>query len=121
MTSIARTAAGTVLLAATTLLTWYAWLGRDTRYQLDANGHESGPWTTGQVAGCVLTLLVLLVVAVVLRVPWLIAAATLTIAFAGAWTVQPRAPTRPACSWSARSWSSPVRPPHPHWSRSVCT
>jgi surface polysaccharide O-acyltransferase-like enzyme len=88
MTSNFRTVAGAVLLAATTLLTWYAWLGRDTRYQLDANGNESGPWTTGQVAGCALTLLVLLVIAVLLRVQWLVAAATLTIAFAAAWTVQ---------------------------------
>jgi hypothetical protein len=83
-----RSLTGAVVLAATTVLTWWLWLGRDTEYQIDANGVESGPYTTGQVAGCVLTLLVLLVAAVLLGVRPLVAAAAMTIAFTVAWTVQ---------------------------------
>jgi hypothetical protein len=83
-----RSLIGAVVLAAATVLTWYLWLGQDTEYQVDANGVQSGPYTTGQVAGCVLTLLVLLVAAVLLEVRPLIAAAAMTIAFTVAWTVQ---------------------------------
>ena len=83
-----RSLAGAVVLAAATVLTWWLWLGRDTEYQVDANGVESGPYTTGQVAGCVLSLLVLLVAAVLLGVRPLIAAAAMTIAFTVAWTAQ---------------------------------
>jgi hypothetical protein len=83
-----RSLAGAVLLAAATVATWYAWLGRDTEYQVDAAGQASGPYTTAQVAGCVLTLAALLVAAVLLRVHPMVAAATMTVAFTGAWTVQ---------------------------------
>jgi hypothetical protein len=82
-----RSLIGAVVLAAATVLTWYLWLGHDTEYQVDANGVQSGPYTTGQVAGCVLTLLVLLVAAVLLEVRPLVAAAAMTIAFTVAWTV----------------------------------
>jgi hypothetical protein len=88
MNSVLRSLAGAVVLAAATVLTWYLWLGRDDEYQIDANGVASGPYTTGQVAGCVLTLLVLLVAAVLLGVRPLIAAAAMTIAFTVAWTAQ---------------------------------
>jgi hypothetical protein len=88
MNSVPRSLAGAVVLAAATVLTWYLWLGRDDEYQIDANGVASGPYTTGQVAGCVLTLLVLLVAAVLLGVRPLIAAAAMTIAFTVAWTAQ---------------------------------
>ena len=88
MNPVLRSLAGAVVLAAATVLTWWLWLGRDTEYQVDANGVESGPYTTGQVAGCVLTLLVLLVAAVLLGVRPLIAAAAMTIAFTVAWTAQ---------------------------------
>jgi len=83
-----RSLTGAVALAAATVLTWYLWLGRDTEYQVDANGVQSGPYTTGQVAGCVLTLVVLLVAAVLLGVRPLVAAAAMTVAFTAAWTVQ---------------------------------
>lgn len=86
MTNALRSLVGAVVLAAATVLTWYLWLGRDTEYQIDANGVASGPYTTGQVAGCVLTLLVLLVAAVLLGVRPLIAAATMTLAFTITWT-----------------------------------
>ena len=88
MTDMARALIGAVLLAAATVATWWLWLGRDTEYQFDANGVPSGPYTTGQVAGCVLTLLVLLVSAVLLGVPGPVAAAASTIAFTAAWTAQ---------------------------------
>ena len=87
MTSL-RPLAGPVLLAAATVTTWYAWLGHDTRYRLDAAGHVSGPYTAAQVGGCVLTLLVLLVAAVLLRVHPPAAAAAMTVAFTAAWTAQ---------------------------------
>ena len=81
-----RTLAGAVLLAGATVVTWYAWLGHDTGYQVDAAGNQSGPYTTAQVAGCVLTLVALLVTAVLLRVRPLVAAAAATVAFTAAWT-----------------------------------
>jgi hypothetical protein len=84
-----RATAGLLALAATTVLAWWAWLGRDTTMQLDAQtGNYSGPYTTAQVAGVVLTLAALLVIAVLLRVPALPAAAVMTVAFTAAWTVQ---------------------------------
>jgi hypothetical protein len=88
MNNALRSLVGAVVLAAATVLTWYLWLGRDTEYQIDANGVASGPYTTGQVAGCVLTLLALLVAAVLLGVRPLIAAAAMTLAFTAAWTAQ---------------------------------
>ena len=78
-----------LILAAATVLSWWAWLGRDTTKTLDpATGNYSGPYTTAQVAGAVLTLAALLIAAVLLRVPALPAAAVMTIAFTAAWTVQ---------------------------------
>ena len=94
MNNALRSLVGAVILAAATVLTWWLWLGRDTEYQIDANGVASGPYTTGQVAGCVLTLLVLLVAAVLLGVRPLIAAAAMTIAFTVAWTAQAAADGR---------------------------
>jgi hypothetical protein len=84
-----RTTAGPLVLAAATVFVWWAWLGRDTEMQLDpATGTYSGPYTTAQVAGAVLTLAALLVAAVLLRVPALPAAAVMTVAFTAAWTAQ---------------------------------
>ena len=78
-----------LILAAATVLSWWAWLGRDTTKTLDpATGNYSGPYTTAQVAGAVLTLAGLLIAAVLLRVPALPAAAVMTVAFTAAWTVQ---------------------------------
>jgi hypothetical protein len=88
MTSSLRAVAGAVVVAGATVATWFAWLGRDTGYQIDANGNQTGPYTTGQVAGCVLTLLAVLVAAVLLRVPPWVAAIAMTVAFTAAWTAQ---------------------------------
>jgi hypothetical protein len=88
MTSVLRTVAGVVVVAGATVATWFAWLGRDTGYQVDASGNPTGPYTTAQVAGCVLTLLAVLVAAVLLGVPSWAAAAAMTVAFTAAWTAQ---------------------------------
>jgi hypothetical protein len=86
-TSVARSLIGLVLVAVATGAAFFGWLGRDTTKTLDPlTGHESGPWSTGQVAGCLLTLLVVLVAAVLLGVPALVAAAAMTVSFVLAWT-----------------------------------
>lgn len=81
-----RSLLGAALLAVAPVVTWYAWLGHDTEYYLDEAGNQAGPYTTMQVAGCVLTLVALLVAAVLLRVHPLVAAAAMTLAFTVAWT-----------------------------------
>ena len=84
-----RALSGLLVLAAATVFTWWAWLGRDTTKTLDPEtGNYSGPYTTAQVAGAVLTLAALLIAAVLLRVPALPAAAVMTVAFTAAWTAQ---------------------------------
>jgi hypothetical protein len=83
-----RALGGGVALAAATVACWYLWLGRDTDYQTDAAGDTTGPYTTGQVAGCVLTLLALAVFAVLLRVPVWIVIVAMTVSFTAAWTAQ---------------------------------
>ncbi|GAA3916811.1 hypothetical protein [Actinoplanes auranticolor] len=84
-----RSLSGLLALAAATVFSWWAWLGRDTTKTLDPEtGNYSGPYTTAQVAGAVLTLAALLVVAVLLRVPALPAAAVMTVVFTAAWTAQ---------------------------------
>jgi hypothetical protein len=84
-----RALSGLLALAAATVFTWWAWLGRDTTKTLDPeSGNYSGPYTTAQVAGAVLTLAALLIAAVLLRVPALPAAAVMTVAFTAAWTAQ---------------------------------
>jgi hypothetical protein len=86
-TSVARSLIGLIVVAVATVAAFFGWLGRDTAKTVDPlTGHESGPWSTGQVAGCLLTLLVVLVAAVLLGVPALVAAAAMTVTFAAAWT-----------------------------------
>ncbi|MET0495469.1 MAG: hypothetical protein ABW000_20280 [Actinoplanes sp.] len=88
MPNVYRSLAGFLSVALVTVLAWWAWLGRDTTMNYDpATDTYSGPYTTGQVAGAVLTLLLLLIAAVLLRVSPLIAAAAMTISFVVAWTV----------------------------------
>lgn len=87
--NVFRAVAGVLAVAAATVLAWWAWLGRDTTYTLDPEtGSYSGPYTTAQVAGAVLTLAAVLVAAVLLRVPPVPAAAVMTVAFTAAWTAQ---------------------------------
>jgi hypothetical protein len=77
---------GAPALAAATVVTWLAWLGWDTGKDLDPfTGRETGPYSVGQVAGCVLMLIALLVVAVLGGLPRWTAAATVTVSFTAAW------------------------------------
>lgn len=77
-----------VVVAALSALTWYAWLGWDTEYQFDeATQTYSGPYEAWQVAGCAVTLLILLIAVLLagaLEVP---ASAALTLGFTVAFTV----------------------------------
>lgn len=76
------------MVAALSALIWYAWLGRDRQYQVDAvTGVHSGPYEAWQVAGCAGSLLVLLLAALLAGVWAPPAGASLTLAFTAAWTV----------------------------------
>jgi hypothetical protein len=87
-TQVTRSLIGFVAVAAATVAGFYLFLGRDNTMDLDpATGTYGGPWTTAQVAGCLGTLLAVLVIAVLLRVPPLVAAAAMTVSFTVAWTV----------------------------------
>jgi hypothetical protein len=80
---------GFVVVAALSVLTWYAWLGWDSQYQTDpATQVSSGPYETWQVVGCVLTLLAVFVGALLAGARPLPASVALTLAFTAAWTVQ---------------------------------
>jgi hypothetical protein len=84
----ARNALGATVLAGATVITWWAWLGRDTEYRLDPiTLAESGPYEVWQVAGCVLTLTVLAVAGGLVLPPWLVAG-VMTVAFTAAWSLR---------------------------------
>jgi hypothetical protein len=76
-----------VLVAALSAVAWIAWLGWDDEYQIDpATGIESGPYEAWQIAGCTVSLLILLVTAVLAGVRAAPASAALTLGFTAAWT-----------------------------------
>jgi hypothetical protein len=80
---------GVTTIATFSALSWFAWMGWDQEYQVDAaTGSQSGPYETWQVAGCALTLLVLFVGALLAGVRPLPASAALALAFTAAWTAQ---------------------------------
>ena len=86
MTAI-RNVLGTVVTAAATVGAWWAWLGWDAERRLDpATQIESGPFEVWQVAGCVVTLVLLAVVATLFVAPWLVALA-MTVAFTASWSL----------------------------------
>jgi hypothetical protein len=88
MTFSKKGLAGAAGLAVATVVAWWAWLGHDRTYQTDAKGVQSGPYTTAQVAFCVITLVVLVAVAVrFLEVHPLLAAGAMSLSFTAAWTV----------------------------------
>lgn len=77
---------GVVVVAASTLAAWWVWLGWDTRYEFDpATQTYRGPYEVWQVAGCVLTLIVIAAIA-----GWLVRPLAVTLAmtavFTAAWT-----------------------------------
>ncbi|MEU8655488.1 hypothetical protein [Actinoplanes philippinensis] len=76
-----------VLVALLSALTWFAWPGWDDEYQTDpVTGVESGPYEAWQVAGCVVSLLILLVVAELAGTRPLPASIGLILGFVTAWT-----------------------------------
>jgi hypothetical protein len=78
---------GVLVVAALSALLWYAWMGRDSQYQVDpVTQVASGPYEAWQVIGCGLSLLVLFIGALVAGVRPLLASAALTLAFTAAWT-----------------------------------
>src|SRR4051812_18346973 len=79
---------GGLAVAALSAGSWWAWMGWDHEYQIDPRTQlASGPSEAWQVVGCVGSLLVLLVVALLLRVRWFVASPAMTVAFTAAWTV----------------------------------
>jgi hypothetical protein len=78
---------GGLIIAALAAGSWFAWMGWDHEYHVDPRTQTtSGPYEPWQVAGCVASLLVLLVGALLLRVRWFVASAAMTVAFTAAWT-----------------------------------
>ncbi|GAB4069653.1 hypothetical protein GCM10028777_32310 [Angustibacter speluncae] len=76
-----------LLAAVAAAATWFAWLGWESGYVTDpATGTVTGPYSVVQVAGCVVTLLVVAAVAGWFAAPWWVAPA-ITLAFTAAWTV----------------------------------
>ncbi|AGL16058.1 hypothetical protein L083_2548 [Actinoplanes sp. N902-109] len=79
---------GGLAVAALSAGSWLAWMGWDHEYQVDPRTDTvSGPYETWQVAGCAVSLLVLLVAVLLLGVRWFVAAPMMTVAFTAAWTV----------------------------------
>jgi hypothetical protein len=78
---------GAVVMAGATAGAWWAWLGRDTTYQVDPRtGVTSGPYEQFQVVGCVLTLLLLAVLGAILLPVWLMPV-VMTACFTVCWSV----------------------------------
>lgn len=66
---------------------WFGWMGWDSEYQVDpVTRVASGPYEAWQVIGCVVSLLVVLVGALLLGVRALVASVAMTVAFTVAWT-----------------------------------
>lgn len=77
---------GVLVVATSTVAVWWLWLGWDTEYDIDPiTQSRSGPYEVWQVAGCVVTLIVIAVVGGWLLRPWMVAA-TMTVAFSVAWS-----------------------------------
>ena len=78
---------GGLAVAVLSAAAWLAWMGWDHEYQIDPRTQvASGPYEAWQVAGCVGTLLVLLVAVLLMRVRWFVASLAMTVAFTAAWT-----------------------------------
>jgi hypothetical protein len=75
-------------IAVATVLTWFAWLGWDTKYDYDPiTGHGTGPYEVWQVAGCVLCLAAIAAVGGLLLRPWVVMVA-MTLSFTTPFTLQ---------------------------------
>jgi len=83
-----RTGAVVVGAAVAAVATWAAWLAWESGYRTDpATGAVSGPYAGWQVAGCVLTLVLVAAVAGWWAPPWFVAPAV-TLAFTAAWAAR---------------------------------
>jgi hypothetical protein len=78
---------GVLVVAVLTWVSWFLWLGWDTEYQIQG-GVETGPYEAPQVAGCVVSLLVVLAGALLIGVRPLLVAPALVLTFTTAWTWQ---------------------------------
>ncbi|MET7969025.1 hypothetical protein [Micromonospora sp. NPDC005305] len=88
MTKTTRTLLGGLLLAAATVGAWWAWLGWESGYTVDPEtGATSGPYAVWQVAGAVLTLIVIAAVGGWFVSPWVVAP-VMTVAFTAAWAAR---------------------------------
>ncbi|HYN95630.1 MAG TPA: hypothetical protein VES42_17420 [Pilimelia sp.] len=86
--AFARSGIGALVVAAATALAWWAWLGRDTTYQIDpGTGVASGPYEPWQVAGCALSLALVALVGGWAVGPWWTVPA-MTITFTAAWSLR---------------------------------
>lgn len=78
---------GGVCVAVLAVAAWFGWMGWDSQYQIDpVTQVASGPYEAWQVIGCVVSLLVVLVGALLAGVHPVVASAAMTVAFTGAWT-----------------------------------
>lgn len=83
--SVVTRVVGIVVLALASAACWWAWAAWDTTYQVDpATGTTSGPYAGWQIAGCVLSLIVVTAVAGA-RLPVWVVVPTVTVAFTAAW------------------------------------
>jgi hypothetical protein len=87
-TTLIRSGLGVLGLAALTVAAWFAWLGWDTRYDIDPITHNSsGPYEAWQVVGCVLSVAAISFVSGRTINPLLVVP-TVTLAFTAAWSLQ---------------------------------
>ncbi len=82
--TILRSALLSLMLLAASFGTWWAWLGWDHEYYTDPEtGYAAGPYRPWQVIGCVLTLLVLAILAHIVLNPVLVGV-SMTLGFSAA-------------------------------------
>jgi hypothetical protein len=87
MTRRTRTLLGSLILAAATVGTWFAWLSWNTGYRVDPEtGAMSGPYSVWQVSGCVVTLIAVAAAGGWWLGPWLVAP-VMAVAFTVPWAV----------------------------------
>ncbi|MBW0103228.1 hypothetical protein [Pseudonocardia sp. KRD291] len=78
---------GTELLALATAVSWWAWTAWDLRRDVDpVTGTATGPWALWQVAGVVVSLIAVVVVATRWLPVWVVLA-VVPVAFTGAWSL----------------------------------
>ncbi|UZN02816.1 hypothetical protein [Cellulomonas sp. S1-8] len=93
-----RTAARVAVVAALSAACWFAWMGWDTEYQTDpGTGAVTGPYEAWQVVGCLVSLVLVTVLAVRMLGRWR-TVVTVAVAFTAAWSLT-QAPTDSSGLW----------------------